>query len=67
MVNPYDRCIENSIIDGKQCTIAWYFNDNKVLHIDENLITRIIEAIVEHFGELTVSRAENHKFLEMII
>ena len=32
--NPYDRCIANSNIDSNHCTIAWYGDDNKILHID---------------------------------
>ena len=39
--------------------IAWYVEDNKVLHIDEEVNKRMIEMIDEHFGELTVFRGEN--------
>jgi hypothetical protein len=28
-LNPYDSCIANSTIGGKQCTIAWYVDDTK--------------------------------------
>jgi len=31
-INPYDRCIVNKVIDGKQCTIAWYVDANKASH-----------------------------------
>ena len=48
--NPYDVCIANSTINGKQCTISWYVDDNKVLHIDEEVNTKIIETISEHVG-----------------
>ena len=34
LFNPYDRYIENSTIQDKQWTIAWYFDDNKVSHVD---------------------------------
>ena len=63
VVNPYDRWISNITIDGKQCTIAWYVYDNKVLHIDKHVNTRIIEAIEGYFGELTVSRGKSNKFM----
>ena len=39
---------------GNNCTIAWYVYNNKVLHIDEEVNTNIIETIAEHFGELTL-------------
>ena len=42
VVNTYDRCIKNFIIDNNQCTIAWYVGDNKVSHIDKYKNTRII-------------------------
>ena len=62
MVNTYHRCIANSTISGKQCTIALYVDDNKVLHVDNNVNTRIIEVIAEHSGELTILRGGKHKF-----
>ena len=65
MVNLYDRCIANRTIDGKQCTIAWYVDNNKVSHVDEQVNPRIIEVIAEFVGELTVSRGENNKFIGM--
>ena len=60
VVNPYGMRIANSTIDVKQCTLAWYVYDNKLLHVNEHVNTRIIEAIAETFGELTASR-ENTK------
>ena len=48
---------------GNNCTIAWYYYDNKVLHIDEEVNTKIIETIAEHFGELTVIRGRKQKLL----
>ena len=53
--NPYDRCIANITIEGKQCMISCYVDGNKISQIDEHANTRIIEAISEHFGELTKS------------
>ena len=63
--NPYDRCIANSTIDWKKCTIAWYVDSNKLSHVDEHANTRMIEAISETFGELTVFRGVNQRFLGM--
>ena len=64
VINLYDWCIAKITIDGKQCMIAWYVEDNKVLHIDEEVNKRMIEMIDEHFGELTVFRGENTSFWE---
>jgi len=29
IVNPYDRCVANKMIDGKQCTDLWHVDDIK--------------------------------------
>ena len=30
--NPYDMCVANRVIEGKQCTILWNVDDFKVSH-----------------------------------
>ena len=35
IVNVYIICIANSVIDDKECTIAWYVDDNKVSDVEE--------------------------------
>ena len=67
MVNSYDRCILNITMKGKQYTIAWYVDDNKVSHIDEEVIIRVIQKLPEHFGHLKLLRGKNHKSLGMDI
>jgi hypothetical protein len=66
-INPYDRCVANKIIDGKQCTIAWYVDDNKISHLDEKIVTNILDEIKSHFGELVISRGNEHTLLGMHI
>jgi hypothetical protein len=29
-LNPYEPCKANCLIEGSQCTIAWYVDDNKI-------------------------------------
>ena len=66
-VNPYDRYISNSTINGKQCTIEWYVDNNKVLRIDEEVNTKVIDEIAKHFGKLRVSIGKRHNFLGIYI
>jgi hypothetical protein len=33
-LNPYDPCVANLMIHGKQCTIPLFVNDNKILQVD---------------------------------
>jgi len=67
VLNPYDRCVANNNIKGKQCTVCWYVDDNKVSHEVEEVVPGTIKEISKHFGELTVTGGDNHQFLEMDI
>jgi hypothetical protein len=66
-LNPYDRCIANCTIDGKQCTIGWYVDDTKISHEDPAVVTRVIDTLESHFGKMTVQRGDEHVFLGMQI
>lgn len=61
-LNPYDQCIANCTINGKQCTIAWYVDDTKILHIDPSVVSRIIAGIEERFDKMTVTHGKEHVF-----
>ena len=67
VLNPYDSCIANSVIDGKQCTIAWYVDDTKISHVDPNVVTSIIDQLENRFEKMTVTRGLQHMFLGMKI
>ena len=64
-LNPYDSCVANKIIDGKQCTIAFYVNDNKISHEDSKVVSKVIEELTEKFGKLTVQRGNKFDLLGM--
>ena len=66
-LNPYDTCVANKEINGKQCTIAWYVDDTKISHVDTKVVTETIERIESKFGKMTVTRGANHVFLGMDI
>jgi hypothetical protein len=53
------------MIDEKQCTIAWYVDDNKISHVSSHIVTKIIERIEARFGKMTVTRGRKHTFLGM--
>ena len=63
IINPYDKCVANKMIHGKQCTIVWYVDDNKISHVEEEVVTGVLETLREHFGNITVSRGKEHNFL----
>ena len=67
VLNPYDPCITNCMIEGSQCTVAWYVDDNKISHANPAIVTAIIEKIEEKFDKMTVTRGQEHVFLGMNI
>jgi hypothetical protein len=67
VLNPYDSCVANCMIDGAQCTICWYVDDTKISHVDSKVVTKVIKQLEEHFGTMTVTRGKEHVFLGMNI
>lgn len=56
------------MIDGKQCTLCWYVDDNKLSHVDTKVVDSVLDIIKSHFGEhLVISRGKVHNFLGMKI
>jgi hypothetical protein len=66
-LNPYDPCVANCVIGGKQCTIVWYVDDMKISHVIPDVVTSVINAIEQKFGKMTVTRGNEHVFLGMHI
>lgn len=66
-LNAYDKCVANKMINGKQCTIAWYVDDNKISHEDPKVVTEILEVMKNHFGDLVISSGDVHDLLGMKI
>ena len=66
-LNPYDRCVANKMINGSQCTMAWYVDDNKLSHKDPKVVDEILKQMSEKFGDLSASttRGTDHVFLGM--
>ncbi len=38
VVNPYDLCIANKIVDGHQLTLRWHVDDLIISHVDMSAI-----------------------------
>ena len=67
VLNAYDKCVANANIDGSQCTIVFYVDDNKISHKNEKVLTKVINKLEGHFGKLEISRGREHNFLGMRI
>jgi hypothetical protein len=67
ILNPYDLCVANATINGKQCTVMWYVNNMKVSHIDPSVVTSILNLMESRFGKMAITRRRVHHFLGMDI
>ncbi len=72
-MNPYDACVWNKDIEGKQCTICIHVDDCKISHVSDKVIDKVIEWLKRDYesifedgsGKMTVSRGKVHKYLGM--
>ena len=67
VINPYDLCVANATIKGKQCTICWYVDDNKISHCDSQVVDEVIKKIESKFGSMSKTVGDEHDFLGMNI
>ena len=58
VINPYDNCVTDRFIGDKRCIIMWYLNDNKLQHVEKDVIRQELDTITEHFGDLNISRGD---------
>jgi hypothetical protein len=66
--NPYDSCVVNKMINGKQCTVGWHVDDVRCSHVDPLVVEHLIDLMSAEFGKeapLTVSRDKIHEYLGM--
>jgi hypothetical protein len=69
-LNPYDWCVANKMVDGKQCTILWHVDDLKISHVDPKVVEEILRLLNERYGKeapLVVTRGKKHDYLGMVI
>ena len=67
-INPYDSCVANKMINGKQRTIVWHVDDLKISHVSEEVVDNVIDLMNHVFGEqtpMTVSSGTCHDYLGM--
>ena len=68
--NPYDPCVVNKMINGKQCTVCWYVDDVKISHVEESVGEDLVSKMQEEYGKeatLTVNRGKVQEYLGMKI
>ena len=69
-INPYDPCVANKMINGKQHTVMWHVDDLMASHVDANVNEEFIKWVKSKYedpdiGEVKVTRGKIHKYLGM--
>jgi hypothetical protein len=68
--NPFDSCVMNKIISGRQCTILWHVDDLQISHVQSTVVTQVIQQLEDEFRKeapLTKTRGKVHDYLGMAI
>jgi hypothetical protein len=69
-MKPYEPCVWNKTINGKQFTIIFHVDDIKLSHVDPLIVTMIIKKLMKEYGkldQLTINRGKKHEYLGMNI
>jgi hypothetical protein len=67
VLNPYDPCVANKMINGKQMTVIWHVDDLKVTHVDQKEVVGFGEWLSEKYGKkVTGHCGKVHDYLGMI-
>ena len=67
IVNSYDQCVANKVLDGHQCTIIWHVDDLMISHANTDVVTEVIKQLENVYGELKATRGNMHTFVGMDI
>ena len=74
-LNPYDRCVANKTVKGKQMTVCFHVDDCKLSHESPEVIDETIGWLREEYesifedgsGAMKVHRGKVHKYLGMTL
>jgi hypothetical protein len=69
-LNPYDNCVANKLVDGKQCTVLWHVDDLKMSHVSDQVLEDLVDQLNDRYGKiapLTVTRGTTHDYLGMTL
>jgi hypothetical protein len=70
VVNPYDPCVANRIVNGKQQMVTWHMDNLKSSHVDPRVNDKFLESLKEKYGkigEVKATRGHRHHYLAMTL
>ena len=50
VINPYNPCVANAMINGKKMTVTWHISDLKVSHVEPFQITKFAVYLASIYG-----------------
>jgi hypothetical protein len=50
VLNPYDSCVANKVVNGKRMTVCWHVDNLKVSHCNPNGVTIFGEWLSKKYG-----------------
>ena len=73
VLNPYDSCVANKIVNRHQLTVVWNVEDLKIFHQNANVVTRMITWLRKTYevifddgtSAMKVHRGNIHEYLGM--
>ena len=70
VVNSYDPCVANKIINGHQHTVRWHVDDVMASHVDSEVNDEFVKWVKSKYedleiGEVKVKRGKEHEYLAM--
>jgi hypothetical protein len=71
-INPYDPCVANRIVDGKQHTITWHVDDVKSSHMYKHVNDEFLHWLKEMYasdgiGEVKATSGLKHDYFGMAL
>ncbi len=75
MINPYDPCVANNMVEGSQLTAIWNVDDMKISHTSETVIKDTVECFRDKYervegnlnSKMQVNEGKVYNFLGMTI
>jgi hypothetical protein len=71
IINDYDECTFNKMINGKQLTVQFHVDDLRISHMEDNVIINMVKDLNGIFGQdgtlLEASYGKVHEYLGMTI
>ena len=71
-INPYDPCVANRMVNGKQHTVTWHVDDLKSSHVDSKVNDEFLKWLKakyasDNIGTVKAVRGLSHDYLAMVL